>query len=175
MPYATATTTALLETIVEHLDIPRSYYEKAVARHKSLGEWLCRPDSSLATFKPHISAQGSFGYGTVVRPLVSTDEYDLDNVATLTMPKRAMTQRQLKELYGAEIKAYATSNSMLAPVEEKNRCWCLPYADEVSFHLDTLPCIPEDARVVLALTSHGVPLETRFAVESGVRDRLYRR
>src|SRR5687768_7532803 len=73
MPYATATITKLLETIVEHLDIPRSYYEKAVARHKSLGDWLCRPESKLAVFQPHVSAQGSFRYGTVVRPLLSTD------------------------------------------------------------------------------------------------------
>jgi hypothetical protein len=159
MPYATATITKLLEAIVEHLDIPRSYYEKAVARHKSLGEWLCRPESKLAVFEPHVSAQGSFRYGTVVRPLLSTDEYDLDNVTMLTVPKAAMTQRQLKELYGTEIKAYAKANGMLAPVEEKNRCWRVVYADEVQFHLDTLPCIPEDATVILALTSHGVPPE----------------
>lgn len=159
MPDATATTTPLLHAIVEHLDIPRSYYEKAVARHKSLGEWLCRPESKIAVFKPHVSPQGSFRYGTVVRPLQSTDEYDLDNVATLAVTKTAMTQRQLKELYGAEVKAYARSNGMLAPVEEKNRCWRLRYADEVAFHLDTLPCIPEDASLIQGLVSSGVSPE----------------
>lgn len=174
MPFATATTTALLEAIVEHLDIPRSYYEKAVARHKSLGEWLCRAESKVAVFQPHVSAQGSFRYGTVVRPLLSTDEYDLDNVATLTVPKTAMTQRQLKELYGAEIKAYARWNGMLAAVEEKTRCWCLPYADEVKFHLDTLPCIPEDTGVILALTSRGVPAELA-AVAVAITDRRHPR
>lgn len=151
--------TKLLDTIVDHLDIPKSYYEKAAARHKSLGEWLCRPESKVAAFQPHVSPQGSFRYGTVNRPLLDTEEYDLDNVTTLLMAKTAMTQRQLKELYGVEIKGYARANGMLAPVEEKDRCWRLVYADEVSFHLDTLPCVPEEQAVILALTSRGVPPE----------------
>jgi hypothetical protein len=159
MPSATATLTRLLETIVEHLDIPRSYYEKAVARHKSLGEWLCRPGSKLAVFQPHVSAQGSFRFGTVVRPLLSTDEYDLDNVTVLNMAKTAMTQRDLKQLYGTEVKAYARSNGMTAEVEEKNRCWRVPYGDEVQFHLDTLACVPEGAGLIAALISRGVPPE----------------
>ena len=157
----TATTmppqTALLEAVLEHLDIPRSYYEKAVARHKSLGEWLCRPDSRLAKLDPHVSPQGSFRYGTVIRPLVASAEYDLDNVTTLRLEKTALAQYQIKHLYGAEVKAYAQANGMLAPVQEKHRCWRLLYADEANFHLDTLPCLPEDDTVISALAAHGVP------------------
>jgi hypothetical protein len=151
--------TAVLDAILKHLDIPRTYYEKAVARHKSLGEWLCRPASTLASYEPHVSPQGSFRYGTVIRPLSATAEYDLDNVTTLQIAKTAMTQRQLKQLYGDEIKAYALANNMLAPVEEKNRCWRLRYAEEVSFHLDTLPSLPEDPARIALLQSWGVPAE----------------
>jgi hypothetical protein len=149
----------LLEAIVDHLDIPESYYQRAVDRHRSLGEWLCRPESRVAVFQPHVSPQGSFRYGTVNRPLVAAAEYDLDNVTMLRMAKTAMTQRQIKELYGAEVKGYAKANGMLAPVEEKNRCWRLVYSDEASFHLDTLPCVPEERTVILAIASRGVPLE----------------
>lgn len=46
---------------------------------------------------------------------------------------------------------------MEAPVEETNRCWRLHYSDEVSFHLDTLPCIAEEQDVIRAITSRGVP------------------
>jgi len=148
---------ALLNTIVEALDIPKSYHEKAAARHKSLGEWLCRPESAVAAFKPHVSAQGSFRLGTVIRPLFAGEEYDLDNVTVLTMPKTAMTQRELKQLYGTEIKAYARAYGFSAPVEEKDRCWRLVYADEASFHLDTLPCIVEERTIIEALISLGVP------------------
>ena len=70
MPVERRSVTMLLEVILDHLDIPKSYYEKAVARHKSLGEWLCRPESTVAAFNPHVSPQGSFRYGTVNRPLV---------------------------------------------------------------------------------------------------------
>jgi hypothetical protein len=148
--------TKLLDTIVDSLDIPKSYYQKAVDRHRSLGEWLCRTESRLATFQPNVSSQGSFRYGTVVRPLLAGGEYDLDNVTTLEIPKTAMTQKQLKHLYGDEVKEYAKSHGMLEPVEEKNRCWRLHYSDETTFHLDTLPCIAEERDVVQAITSHGV-------------------
>lgn len=150
--------TILLDMIVDGLDIPKSYYEKAVERHRSLGEWLCRPESKLAAFRPYVYPQGSFRYGTVIRPLLATDAYDLDNVTTLKMAKTAMTQKQIKQLYGAEIKEYGRAHGMLAPVEEKNRCWRLVYADEVNSYLDTLPCVPEDQDVIRVIVSRGVPL-----------------
>jgi len=149
----------LLETLADRLDIPRSLYERAVARHKSLGEWLCRPESRIAVYDPHVSPQGSFRYGTVIRPLLEGEEYDLDNVTTLKIPKTAMTQKELKELYMGEIKSYAEAHNMLAPIEDKNRCCRLVYADEVDFHLDTLPCVPEDAAHFAALIQAGVSVE----------------
>ena len=94
----------------------------------------------------------------MIRPLNEKDEYDLDNVCLLrALTKGDITQVELKRLYGEEIKAYAGAYNMLAPVEEHNRCWRLQYADEVSFHLDTLPCVPEDAEVVRSLVAFGVP------------------
>jgi hypothetical protein len=146
----------LLEAIADNLDIPKSYYEKAAARHKSLGEWLCRDESTVARFHPHVSAQGSFRYGTVIQPLRTTEEYDLDNVTTLAIAKSSLTQKQVKELYGAEIQAYARANSMLEPVKEKDRCWRLIYADEVRFHVDTLPCLPETRDIVGNIALRGV-------------------
>lgn len=176
MATETLAETRLLETLVDTLDIPRSYYEKAVRRHQSLGEWLCRPESKLAAFAPHVSPQGSFRYGTVNRPLNGDAEYDLDNVTTLAIPKAAMTQQHLKQLYGAEIKAYAKAHGMLSPVIEKNRCWRLVYSDEVSFHLDTLPCVPEERAITDAIIGHGVPPELagRSVAITDLRHPLYK-
>jgi len=152
--------TKLLETILAHLDIPKSLYEKARDRHRSLAEWLKRDGSTIRQFDPDIRPQGSFRYGTVNRPLNPTDEYDLDNVCVLTkLTKAKLTQKQVKQLYGSEIKAYAREHGMLAPVEEHNRCWRLRYSDEVSFHLDTLPCIPEEEAIIGRLVVAGVPVE----------------
>lgn len=151
------TLNGLLDVLVEHLDIPKSLYEKAAARHKSLGEWLKRESSAVRHCDPDVRPQGSFRYGTVIRPLHAEDEYDLDNVCVLkTLCKADMTQQQLKDLYGKENKAYAREHGMLAPVQEKDRCWRLRYADEVSFHLDTLPCFPEDLAIIQQLQQVGV-------------------
>ncbi len=147
----------LLQSIVTAIEIPRSYYEKAVARHRSLGEWLCRPESLVAAFAPAVVPQGSFRYGTVVRPLNPTQKYDLDNVTTLQIAKTRMSQKELKNLYGTEIKNYAMAHKMTDPIQERNRCWRLFYADEFSFHLDSLPCVPEDQQVVDAIIQSGVP------------------
>lgn len=150
----------LLDTIVEHLDIPRSYYEKAAARHHSLYEWLIRKGSAVAEFDPDVRPQGSFRYGTVIRPLFEDEEYDLDNVCLLrALDKSQLSQADLKHLYGLEIKGYAIANNMLSPVSEHNRCWRLHYADEVSFHLDTLPCVPAELTLVESIVQRGVERE----------------
>ena len=149
----------LLDGIVDSLDIPESYYQRAANRHRSLGEWLCRPESKVAIYNPHITPQGSFRYGTVTRPLNADGEYDLDNVVTLTMPKTAMTQQQLKTLFGAEIREYAKAHQMLSPIEEMNRCWRLHYSDEVTFHLDSLPGVAEEQSVIESIVGLGVSRE----------------
>jgi len=168
----------LLDIFVEHLDIPKSLYEKAADRHRSLGEWLQRKDSSLAPFDPDIRPQGSFRFGTVNRPLRAGDEYDLDNVCVLKgLGKTTLTQRQLKEMYGREVVGYAEAHGMLEPVTEHNRCWRLQYTDEVAFHLDTLPCIPEEAGVVLRVLGQGVPheLARRSVAITDMRHKDYER
>ena len=149
----------LLDSIIDSLDIPESYYRRAADRHRSLGEWLCRPDSKVAVFQPHVTPQGSFRYGTVTRPLNADGEYDLDNVVTLKLAKTAMTQQQLKALFGEEIRAYAQAHQMMSPIEEMNRCWRLHYSDEITFHLDSLPCVGEDEKVITAIMGFGVPRE----------------
>jgi hypothetical protein len=91
--------------------------------------------------------------------LSAEGEYDLDNVVTLTLPKTAMTQKQLKALFGEEVRAYADAHQMVSPIEEMNRCWRLHYSDEVAFHLDTLPCVAEEEDVIAAIMGFGVPRE----------------
>ena len=148
-----------LETLVETLDIAPSLYQRAIDRHRSLGEWLCRDGSRLKNFNPRVSPQGSFRHGTVVRPLVEDAEYDLDNVTTLDVSKKAITQKKLKELYGLEMRDYAKAYGMLAPLEEKNRCWRLRYADQEKFHLDSLPSLAEEEGVIISLRARNVPEE----------------
>lgn len=173
----TLLTIKLLNVVLDHIDIPKSYYEKAAARHRSLGEWLKRDSSAVRELDPDIRPQGSFRFGTVIRPIHPEAEYDLDNVCVMNaLAKSDVTQQELKELYGKELKAYAKEHGMLKPVEECNRCWRLHYADEVSFHLDSLPCVPEDPAIIARLKELDVREEwaRRLIAITDRRDPLYR-
>lgn len=149
----------LLDFLVELLDIPPSFYQKAADRYQSLGEWLHRKESKVADLSPEVYLQGSFRYGTVIRPLLASEEYDLDLVCQIVLTKSAVTQKYVKHLLGDEIKGYAEAHSFNEPAEEKPRCWRLNYADDVSFHMDILPCVPEDLAFIQQLALLGVPPE----------------
>jgi hypothetical protein len=96
---------------------------------------------------PDVYLQGSFRLGTVIRPLLPTELFDLDMVCELIATKSGFTQEQIKNLLGYEIKLYAEFNSFKEEAEEKPRCWRLNYTDTVGFHMDILPAIPEDKNV----------------------------
>ena len=141
-----------LEQYLELIEIPISYYEKAVQRYESLQAWFKRKASAIARYDPIVFPQGSFRLGLVIRPLTPEEEYDLDIVCQLLLlSKGDLTQRQLKELVGAEVRAYAAAHSIESPVEERKRAWRLDYADSVKFHIDVLPCIPEDDETIRTL------------------------
>ena len=145
-----------LRRLADALDIPDSYYEKAVKRYKSLGEWLDRDDCTFEE-DSDVYPQGSFRMGTVVRPLSESDEYDLDLIAEFDAPKSRWTQRELKNKLGAELRAYAYAHGIKAPVVEKQRCWRLDYADGVKFHMDVVPAVPDHTSFKEHLKRLGVP------------------
>lgn len=146
----------ILELLLELLDISPTHYELARDRGISLGQWLSRKESCLAAYYPDVYPQGSFRYGTVIRPLFAQDAYDLDLVCQLAILKLAMSQKDVKELLLREVRAYAAAKGIKAPVIDKNRCCRLEYADDVSFHMDITPSVPKDATVVRTLVTLGV-------------------
>ena len=137
---------SLLKRMVELLELPSSAYQKAKDRYEDIGKFLSRESSACHDNEPHIFPQGSFQLGTAIRPLDEREEYDLDLACKLTqgISHRTYTQADLKELIGGEIESYREARSIKVPVKEKHRCWRLEYADHLSFHIDIVPCIPED-------------------------------
>lgn len=135
---------SIMEELAECLDIPESAYEKAEARYKDLGEWFSRADGVCAPYDPHIYPQGSFRLGTVV----NAEEFDLDCGCRLTtgVTKESHTQEQLKDLVGRELEGYRRARNIQQTLEEKNRCWRLKYRDELAFHMDVVPSVPEEDR-----------------------------
>jgi len=139
----------LLKYMVELLELPDSAYEKAVNRYEDIGEWLGRDESSCCDNDVHVFAQGSFRLGTAIRPLSNNEEYDLDLACNLRagISPLSHSQKQLKDLIGYELKAYREARGIKNKVDEKHRCWRLEYADDLSFHMDIVPCIPELADI----------------------------
>lgn len=165
---------SVLDELISTLDIPESAHDKAEARYEDLGNWLSRPDSRCAGFDPHVYPQGSFRLGTVNRPLTEDDEYDLDLGCRLRrgVTKESHSQKDLKTMVGQELEDYRTARKIENKLEEKHRCWRLAYKDEMAFHLDSVPSIPEEQRRIQTLTEEifkaglALPLAeniTRFA------------
>ena len=108
-------------------------------------------------FNPVIYPQGSFLLGTIIKPVTDRDQYDIDLVCQLAFMKSQITQKQLKDIVGSEIKDYASANNIKSPIREGIRCWTLEYSDEASFHMDILPSIPENDVNRKLLNILGVP------------------
>lgn len=136
---------SIIEVLTEAIDIPESTYDKAERRYKELGDWFGRKESICAPYEPHIFPQGSFRLGTVIRPLNTDEEYDLDLACELrdSVFKDTHSQEQLKKMVGSEVETYREYRGIESEKEEKHRCWRLQYKDDIKFHMDIVPCIPE--------------------------------
>jgi len=129
----------ILETLGETLDITETQYNAAVSSYKAVGEWLAKPESSLAPYKPEIRPQGSFMLGTMVRPVNEKDDLDIDLVCELTGKNPSWTQYHLKQVVGNRLKDNESYKKMLD--EEGRRCWTLIYSNNANYHLDILPSL----------------------------------
>lgn len=150
------TLSELLRYIADSLDISESHYKRAEERYQAIGRWLGRDESIIASVASIVYPQGSFRLGTVIKPITDAEEYDIDLVCELSLTKDQMSQKQLKDWVGREIKSYARVNSMKSPAEESRRCWRLNYADEAKFHMDILPSIPDGHAFRILLESRGL-------------------
>ena len=88
---------SILNNIAQALDISDSLVEKAGEKYRAIGAWLGEGNSPLASYSPVIFPQGSFGLGTVVKPLGDTDDYDLDLAFQLAITKGQITPFDLKD------------------------------------------------------------------------------
>lgn len=136
----------IIDNMIELLELPDSAYEKAKKRYEDLGDWFDREESAVRDNNPHIFPQGSFRLGTAIRPLDETEEYDLDLACKLRdgITKNTHTQEYLKKVIAQELEAYRTYRGIKKAPESKHRCWRLAYQDDMSFHMDIVPCIPAD-------------------------------
>lgn len=158
---------AAIRELAESLDVPPSTYKLAIERYEAVARHLEREGAGVAQHRPSIYAQGSFALGTVIPPIDPKHGYDLDLACELEgLGKLDLSQKDLKHLLGDEVKSYARAHGMQQP-DEKPRCWHLDYRDHVRFHMDSVPCVPEDESTKASLAARVGPEYahlTRYAV-----------
>ncbi len=166
---------SVIEEVISTIEISDSDYETASSRYKDVAGWFARPTGTCARFSPHVYPQGSFRLGTVVRPVSSDGEYDLDLGCRLQIgiTKQTHTQKELKQFVGADLEAYRVARGIKRAPEARHRCWRLKYADTLAFHMDTVPSIPETVikrgaiREAIEKSGVGAPLARDIADLTG--------
>lgn len=154
---ATSIAKSCLDSLAEELEISDTRYEQAQESYASLGRWFSRPASTLRDYDPAVYVQGSFGLGTVIKPLHAEEEYDVDAVCELkALNKSQLSQETLKNLVGIEMESYRRAQAMTKPLREGRRCWTLNYADGAQFHMDVVPALPNAHDVRILLDSKGL-------------------
>ncbi len=146
---------SFLEELAASLQVPDSRYEEAEKRYKSVGDWLNRDASTLKQYNPKVYIQGSFRLGTTIKPYSEEEDYDVDLVCELDFDKASITQQELKNALGVEMKSYAERYDMKEP-HPSSRCWRLDYAAGAQFHLDALPAIPDGTHQRFLLEQKGL-------------------
>jgi len=129
----------IFDELGKSLDITPSQYEAAVTSYRFVGDWLSKPESPLAPYKPEILPQGSFLLGTMIKPVHEEDDLDVDLVCRLEGKRLNWTQADVKRIVGDRLRAHETLKRMLD--KEGRRCWTLVHHDDAKFHMDILPAI----------------------------------
>ena len=128
----------LLNEIGKALDVTKTEYDQITTSYKTVGTYLAEDPSPLKAYSPQIRPQGSFLFGTAVRPVSEDADLDIDLVCELTRKPANWTQWSTKNAVGNRLKSSGVYGPMLD--KEGKRCWTLKYADG-KYHMDVLPCI----------------------------------
>jgi len=133
----------ILEELGNSLDITENQFNAAVESYKAVGNWLCQEDSLLKPYKPEIKPQGSFLFGTIIKPYDENQDLDIDLVCELQGKNDWWTQKDLKKIVGDQLERHKTYESLLD--KEGRRCWTLRYRNNSDrndkYHMDILPSI----------------------------------
>lgn len=147
----------ILEELGNNLDITEGQFDAAVKSYKAVGSWLCDEGSLLKPYNPTIKPQGSFLLGTTIRPYDENQDLDIDLVCELSGKNDSWTQKNLKDIVGAQLENHKTYESLLD--EEGRRCWTLKYRENSEkndkYHMDILPAV--------IATGYSIILEKAFS------------
>lgn len=123
----------LYNDIAKCIDISDEMFDDAEREYKALGKWI---DKQTPDYKICIYPQGSFGLGTIIKPINNADDYDLDLVCQF-LERYGFTARELK--HGVIKDLLTNFKEIKDKIESKKRCWHVEYIDLPNFHMDVIP------------------------------------
>lgn len=126
----------LLADIAIRVQLSRTHQRKADQHYEALAEWIDRPDSLLAGRVELVYAQGSMAIGATIASRLTTDEFDVDAIAQLTLPRDIAPKAALDLLY-ASIRGEPGSR-YYERTERQTRCVTVAYED---MHVDVTPMV----------------------------------
>ena len=97
----TETTDILLADVAIHVQLSRTDYNKAVDRYQTINDWIERDGSPLKDLVQLFYPQGSMAIGATIASKLKTDEFDIDLVAQLGLPKDVLPHKPLDLLFKA--------------------------------------------------------------------------
>ena len=126
--------------LIADVDIPPYMYEKAISRYKAVANYI----GEHTDMKTNMYAQGSFAFGTVVRPLKDGKDadYDLDFICEVEKERGEITASELRTIIE---KALVEGKLYDGKVEYFDECITIHYAEEngVGFSIDVVPAAHE--------------------------------
>ena len=126
----------MLRKIAKEIEISKTEYEKAVKSYNAVGTFI---DNNIPQYDIKVVPQGSFRLGTVIKPIIDKDEYDIDLVAIID--HKFLNAKELKNIVGDALK---TSDRYSEKLVEGKRCWTIEYSESSKYHMDILPTMMSD-------------------------------
>lgn len=128
----------LFDESERRISITKTAYEKLEKSVLRIGKYITNNEPSINTY-----LQGSFIYGTIIRPYKgdSDGDYDIDLVVEFPATYYGRGPAYVKALVGDCLKKSDYKDRL----DEGKRCWTLEYSDtadpEIAYHLDILPSV----------------------------------
>ena len=133
----TETTDILLADVAIRVQLSRTDYNKAVDRYQTINDWIERDGSPLKDLVQLFYPQGSMAIGATIASKLKTDEFDIDLVAQLGLPKDVLPHEPLDLLFKA-IRGEPGSR-YYRMTKRRTRCVTVDYSDDM--HIDVTPVI----------------------------------
>ena len=128
--------------LISQLDISPTMYKNAVEKYKALATFLEDCD-----IEADIYPQGSFAFGTVVRPSYKDPDanYDLDFICQLHLSRNDIAPSELRQRIEDALKS---SDRYGGKLTKWGECFTIEYADinGIGFSIDIVPAADEDAQ-----------------------------